>query len=163
MKFSVTPSFSNCLQLCISVPPNRSTRSHRQGQAIYTPGPKFGNFSESLHPRSACSASLGLRIVLLVASCLPPLVSVAVNGFQHRRCHRSELITELGYEFDPLCIIFTSNSEHKVNAMFLTMYEINLSSKTSIRLCLIRKFRVRFPPNSSRTDRVVEIVLTDLA
>ena len=35
--------------------------------------------------------------------------------------------------------------------------------KTSIRLVLIQKFRVRFPPNSSQTDRVVEISFTDLA
>ena len=100
---------------------------------------------------------------LLVASDLLPLVSATVNGYLRRRCRRSELIAELGYEFDPLCILFTSDFEHKVNAMFLTTYEINLSSKTSIRLGLIQKFRIRFPPNSSRTDRVEKLGPIDLA
>ena len=39
----------------------------------------------------------------LIASDLPPLVSAAVNEIQPRRCRRSELITELGYEFESLC------------------------------------------------------------
>ena len=55
------------------------------------------------------------------------LVSATVNGFLLRRCRRSEFTAELGYEFDPLCILFTSDSKDKVNAMFLTTYEINLS------------------------------------
>ena len=102
LNFLVTPSCSNCLQLCISVPPSCSTRSHQQGQAIYTPGPKFGNFSETLRPRTACSASSGLRIVLLIASDLPPLVSATVNGILLRRCRRSKSITSLGYGFESL-------------------------------------------------------------
>ena len=70
---------------------------------------------------------LGSLDHLLVASDLPPLVSITGNGFQCRRCYCSELTAELGYEFDPLCILFTSDSENKVNAMFFTTYEIKLS------------------------------------
>ena len=50
LNFSVTPICCNCTQLCISVPPSCSTRSHRQGRAIYSHGQNFGNFSETLRP-----------------------------------------------------------------------------------------------------------------
>ena len=159
----VSPSCSNRLRFCVLVPSSCSTRSHRQGQDIYTDGSYFGNFSKTSSPACVLLCRLRSPGHPLITSDLPLLVSVAVNGNLLRRCRRSELIAELGYEFDPLCILFTSDSEHKVNAMFLTTYEIILSSETSIRLGLIRKFRVGFPPNSSRTDRVVEIGLTDLA
>ena len=76
---------------------------------IYIHGPKFENFSELFHLRSACSASLGLRIILLVANCLPPLVFAAVNGNRLRRCRRSKSIAELGYGHDP-CANPTLNS-----------------------------------------------------
>ena len=47
---------------------------------------------------------------LLVARDPLPLVSVAVNRNLRRRCCRSELIAKLGYEFDPLCYSFDSDS-----------------------------------------------------
>src|SRR3954469_8625080 len=63
LNYSVTPSCNNCIQFCISVPPSRSTRSHRQGRAIYRHGQKFGNFSEPVRPRHSSLCRRGLRIV----------------------------------------------------------------------------------------------------
>src|SRR3954469_4303974 len=63
LNHSVTPSCNNCIQFCISVPPSCSTRSHRQGRAIYRHGQKFGNFSEPLRPRDSSLCQRGLRIV----------------------------------------------------------------------------------------------------
>ena len=77
-----------------------STRSHRQGRAIYTHGQNFGNFSETPSPAHSSLCLLGLRIVLLVASRLLSLISAAINGILPRRCRRSEFITELGYGLD---------------------------------------------------------------
>ena len=65
----------------------------------------------------------------LVTNDLPPLVSAVVNGIQRRRCRRSKLTAELGYEFDLLCILFTYDSEHKANAMLFTTYEIDPYTK----------------------------------
>ena len=87
---SVTPICYNCTQLCISVPPSCSTRSHRQGRAIYSHGQKFGNFSEPLRPRDSLLCQLGLRIVSsppAASSRWSPSPSMEI---QPRRCHRSE-------------------------------------------------------------------------
>ena len=65
--------------------------------------------SETLRPRTTCSASSALWIVLLVASDLPPLVSAAANGILLRRCCRSKSIATLGYGFE-LCAILNSDS-----------------------------------------------------
>ena len=100
LNFSVSPSCCNCQQLCISVPPSCSTRSHRQCRAIYT----HGQILESLLQNSSLARSslclLGLRIVDFVASYLLLLVSAAINGFLLRRCRRSEFTAELGYGLD---------------------------------------------------------------
>ena len=61
LNFSVTSSCSNRLRFCISVPPSCFTRSHWQGQDIYTHGWDFGNFFKLLSPR--------------VCPALPPQVS----------------------------------------------------------------------------------------
>ena len=63
LNFSVSPICCNWTQLCISVPPSCSTRSHRQGRAIYSHGNFFGNFSETLRPRNSSLYHRGLRIV----------------------------------------------------------------------------------------------------
>ena len=63
LNFSVSPICCNWTQLCISVPPSCSTRSHRQGRAIYSHGQKFGNFSETLRLRNSSLCHRGLRIV----------------------------------------------------------------------------------------------------
>ena len=63
LNFSVSPICCNWTQLCISVPPSCSTRSHRQGRAIYSHGQKFGNFSKTLRPRNSSLCLQGLRIV----------------------------------------------------------------------------------------------------
>jgi hypothetical protein len=80
-----------------------------------------------------------------------------------RHCRRSEFTTELGYELDPfvqsLPLIPALRSMPWILPRLRYFYPI----KNSFRLVLIWKLRVRFPPNSSRTDRVVEIGLTDLA
>ena len=99
----------------------------------------------------------------LVTSNLPPLVSITANGNLHRHCRCSELIAELGYEFDTLCNLLPPILSTKTTPGFLPSMRSIYPEKTSFRLVLIEKFRVRFPPNSSRTDRVVEIGLTDLA
>ena len=44
LNFSVSPICRNWTQLCISVPPSCSTRSHWQGQDTYTHRWDFGNF-----------------------------------------------------------------------------------------------------------------------
>mgnify|MGYP005822687347 CR=1 FL=1 len=67
------------------------------------PGQNLEKNSKPLCSRTACSASSDLRIVLLVASDLPPLVSATVNGILPRRCRRSKFTAELGYELDTLC------------------------------------------------------------
>ena len=77
---SVIPRSLSRSRFSISVQPIWTFRSHRQGQAIYIHGSNFGKLSEPPRPRLACSASLGLRIILLVASRLLSLVSAAVNG-----------------------------------------------------------------------------------
>jgi len=92
LNFSVTPSCCNCQQLCISVPPSRSTRSHRQGQDIYTDGSNFGNSSKTSSPARVLLCRLGSPDCLLVTSDLPPLVSATVNGNPPLRCRRSEVI-----------------------------------------------------------------------
>ena len=103
--FSVTLSCCNWTQLCISVPPSCSTRSHRQGRAIYRHGQNFGNFSELLRPRNSSLCHRRSPDRLLVASRLLSLVSAAVNGFRPRRCRRSEFITKLGYGLDHCAIL----------------------------------------------------------
>ena len=80
LNFSVTPSCSNCLQFCISVPPSCSTRSHRQGRAIYSHGKKFGKLSPNHFAAHSSLCLLGLWIVDFVDIRLQSLVSVAVNG-----------------------------------------------------------------------------------
>ena len=62
-------------------------------------------FSEPFRSRLARSASLDLRIVLLVASCLLSLVSATVNGNHPHHCRCSEFIAELGYELDHCAIL----------------------------------------------------------
>ena len=63
MNSSVTPSCSNHLRFCISVPLSRSTRSHQYGQDIYTHRSIFGNSFETLRPRVSCFADSSLRII----------------------------------------------------------------------------------------------------
>ena len=67
LNFSVTPSCSNCLQFCISVPPSCSTRSHRQGRDIYiSTGEILEITSNPLSPCVSCSASSGIWIISLL-------------------------------------------------------------------------------------------------
>ena len=47
-----------------------------------------------------------------------------------------------------------SDSMHKANACILATIESFLSTQNSSRLDLMQNLRVRFPPNSSRTDRI---------
>ena len=47
--------------------------------------------------------------------------------------------------------------------MILATYEINLSKENFFRFSLIQKISVSSLLNSSRTDRIIEIGLTDLA
>ena len=70
------------------------------GLGYIYPRVKFWKTFRPPRPRLACSASLGLRIILLVASRLLSLVSAAVNGILPRRCRCSEFIAELGYGLD---------------------------------------------------------------
>ena len=85
-----SPSFSNYLQLWISVPPSCSTRSHRQGRAIYSHGQKFGNFSEPLRPRDSLLCQLGLRIVSSPPAASSRWSPSPSTEIQPRRCRRSE-------------------------------------------------------------------------
>ena len=64
---------------------------------------KIWKFLQNLPPARVLLCQLGSPDHPLVASDLSLLVSVAVNGNLHRHCRRSELIANLGYEFDPLC------------------------------------------------------------
>ena len=154
---------SNRLRFCISVPPSCSTRSHRQGQDINTHGSNFGNSSENLSPMHILLCRLRSSDRLLVTSDLLPLVSAAVNGNLRRCCHHSELTAELGYEFDPFMMFLTPILSTKQMPCSLPRMRSSCPAKMSFSLDLIKKIRVRFPPDSSRTDRVVEISLTDLA
>ena len=53
-----TPICCNCTQLCISVPPSCSTRSHRQGRAIYSHGQNLEISPNPFARAIACSANV---------------------------------------------------------------------------------------------------------
>ena len=122
---SVTPSSLSWSRFSISVQPIWTFWSHRieatacdsasrchqvvplghtDRVRMYIPtGEIFGNFFKTLHPARVLLYRLGSLDRLLVVGDLLPLVSIVVNGILPRRCRRSELTAELGYEFDPLC------------------------------------------------------------
>ena len=91
-----------------------------------------------------------------------------VTGLRRRqwdrlcRCCRSKSITELGYGLD-ICAFITPIPQHIVLPCILPRLRSLYPMKTLYSLVVDSKFRVRFPPKPSRTDRVVEIGSTDLA
>ena len=95
------------------------------GSGYIYPQAKFWKFLRTVSLVLSPLCLLGLRIFLLAASCLPPLVSTAVNGSHLRRCHRSKSIAELGYGLG-LCAILNSKSLAHCVSINLAMIEIIL-------------------------------------
>ena len=124
---SVTPSCCNCIQLCISVPPSCSTRSHRQCQAIYIHGQFLENFLQNSSPAHSLHYLPGSPD--RPPHRQPPPVAGLPRRQRDRlcRCRRSKSIAELGYGLD-LCATPSSESQAHCFAMYLAMIEITLSS-----------------------------------
>ena len=79
LNFSVTPICYNCTQLCISVPPSCSTRSHRQGRAIYIATDKILEISPKPFARATA------RSAIVVSRLSPRRQQPPVAGLRRRQ------------------------------------------------------------------------------